>query len=56
MFERDLRLQARSKGVKFDSSGMTSLKDGSEVLAHSEQEVFDILGLDFIRQSRQRES
>jgi len=49
MFERDLRKWAKDKkGLKFDSTGITRQSDSSPVLAKSEMEVFDILGLPWI--------
>jgi len=49
LFERDLRSWAKAqKGLKFDSSGMTRRHDSRLFLPRSEQEVFDILGLDWI--------
>lgn len=49
MFERDLRLWAKTeKGMKFDSSGLTRRHDSRLFIPRSEEEVFDILGLDWI--------
>jgi len=49
MFERDLRLWAKKeKGMKFDSSGLTRRHDSKLFAPRSEEEVFDILGLDWI--------
>ncbi|KAJ6593470.1 hypothetical protein B0H19DRAFT_1090482 [Mycena capillaripes] len=48
MFERDLRLWAKERGMKFDSSGMTRRRDSKQYFPRSEQEVFDILGLEWI--------
>ncbi|KAF8161313.1 hypothetical protein B0H34DRAFT_840472 [Crassisporium funariophilum] len=49
MFQRDLRLWAKAeKGLKFDSSGLTRRHDSKLFVPRSEQEVFDILGLDWI--------
>jgi len=45
MFQRDLRLHAKSIGLKFNSSGITRRNNESVVVAHSEREVFEILGL-----------
>jgi len=48
-FERDLRLWAKDKkGMKFDSGGITYRENGFPVYAHSEQHVFEILGLPYI--------
>ncbi|KAJ7125118.1 hypothetical protein C8R44DRAFT_782368 [Mycena epipterygia] len=49
MFERDLRLWAKvERGLKFDSSGITRRRDSKQYFLHSEQEIFDILGLEWI--------
>ncbi|KAJ6589871.1 hypothetical protein DFH09DRAFT_976338 [Mycena vulgaris] len=49
MFERDLRLWAKvERGLKFDSSGITRRRDSKQYFPRSEQEVFDILGLEWI--------
>ncbi|KAF9777864.1 hypothetical protein BJ322DRAFT_514143 [Thelephora terrestris] len=48
MFQRDLRLHAKSKDLKFDSSGITRRTDESVIIAHSEKDVFEILGLPYI--------
>ncbi|CAA7260552.1 unnamed protein product [Cyclocybe aegerita] len=49
MFERDLRLWAKQeKGMKFDSSGLTRRHDSRLYIPRSEQEVFDILSLDWV--------
>ncbi|KAF4621400.1 hypothetical protein D9613_000864 [Agrocybe pediades] len=49
MFERDLRLWAKAeKGLKFDSSGLTRRHDSKLFIPRSEQDVFDILGLDWV--------
>ncbi|KAJ7287185.1 hypothetical protein C8J57DRAFT_1283139 [Mycena rebaudengoi] len=49
MFERDLRLWAKvEKGMKFDSSGMIRRRDSHPYFPRSEQDVFDILGLEWI--------
>ncbi|KAJ7270017.1 hypothetical protein B0H12DRAFT_1229275 [Mycena haematopus] len=49
MFERDLRLWAKlERGMKFDSSGITRRRDSKQYFPRSEQEVFDILGLEWI--------
>ncbi|KAF7362250.1 DNA-directed DNA/RNA polymerase mu [Mycena venus] len=48
-FERDLRLWAKvERGMKFDSSGITRRRDSKQYFPRSEQEVFDILGLEWI--------
>jgi len=49
MFQRDLRLHAKSKGLKFDSPGITLRIDESMIVAHSEKDVFEILGLPYIK-------
>ncbi|KAJ6491844.1 hypothetical protein C8R47DRAFT_1319589 [Mycena vitilis] len=48
MFERDLRLWAKERGMKFDSAGMTRRRDSKQYFPRSEQEVFDILGLEWM--------
>ncbi|KAJ6497660.1 hypothetical protein C8R45DRAFT_822634 [Mycena sanguinolenta] len=49
MFERDLRLWAKvERGMKFDSSGIIRRRDSKQYFPRSEQEVFDILGLEWI--------
>jgi len=49
LFERDLRSWAKhEKGLKFDSSGLTRRHDSKLFLPRSEEEVFEILGLDWI--------
>jgi len=48
MFERDLRLAAKSIGLKFDSSGITRRRDSQLFYPHSEKEVFDIIGLPWV--------
>ncbi|KAF8178646.1 hypothetical protein K438DRAFT_1726271 [Mycena galopus ATCC 62051] len=49
MFERDLRLWAkRERGMNFDSSGITRRRDSQQYFPRSEQEVFDILGLEWM--------
>ncbi|TFY83154.1 hypothetical protein EWM64_g845 [Hericium alpestre] len=48
MFERDLRLWAKQRGLKFDSSGMTRRRDSKHLYPQTEKEVFDILGLPWI--------
>jgi len=48
-FERDIRLWAKQKmQMKFDSSGITRLRDTKSILVHSEREVFKALGLDWV--------
>jgi len=42
-------LHAKSKGLKFDSSGITRRNNQSVIVAHSEKDVFEILGLPYIR-------
>jgi len=48
MFERDLRLAAKSIGLKFDSSGITRRRDSQLFYPRSEKEVFDIIGLPWV--------
>ncbi|KAJ7209759.1 hypothetical protein GGX14DRAFT_632007 [Mycena pura] len=48
MFERDLRLWAKERGMKFDSSGITRRRDSKQYFPHSEEDVFAILGLECI--------
>ncbi|KAF9451531.1 DNA polymerase mu [Macrolepiota fuliginosa MF-IS2] len=49
MFERDLRLWAKvEKGLKFDSSGLTRRHDSKLFVPKSEEDVFKILGLDWV--------
>ncbi|KAJ7496908.1 DNA polymerase mu [Mycena latifolia] len=49
MFERDLRLWAKvERDLKFDSSGITRRRDSKQYFPRSEEEVFDILGLEWI--------
>ncbi|KAJ6495814.1 hypothetical protein C8R47DRAFT_1069650 [Mycena vitilis] len=48
MFERDLRLWAKERGMKFDSAGMTRRRNSKQYFPRSEQEVFDILGLEWM--------
>jgi len=47
-FERDLRLWANQMGLRFDSAGICRLNDTTPIYAHSEQEVFDILSLQYV--------
>ncbi|KAF9486019.1 DNA polymerase mu [Pholiota conissans] len=49
LFERDLRLWAKTeKGMKFDSSGLTRRHDSKLFYPKSEEEVFSLLGLNWI--------
>ncbi|KAF9071631.1 hypothetical protein BDP27DRAFT_1218834 [Rhodocollybia butyracea] len=49
MFERDLRLWAKEKkGMKFDSSGISRRHDSKLYFPKSEEEVFELLDLEFI--------
>ncbi|KAA1470530.1 Nucleotidyltransferase [Dentipellis sp. KUC8613] len=48
MFERDLRLWAKGKGLKFDSSGITRRRDSKLIFPKTEKDVFDVLGLPWI--------
>ncbi|CAE7154066.1 unnamed protein product [Rhizoctonia solani] len=47
-FERDLRIHAKQQGLKFDSGGITQLKDSKPIVAYSEEEVFSKLGLKYV--------
>ncbi|KAG8889306.1 hypothetical protein FRB98_004923 [Tulasnella sp. 332] len=47
-FERDIRLWANQVGLRFDSTGICRLSDTKPIYAHSEEEVFDILGLEYV--------
>ncbi|KZO98779.1 Nucleotidyltransferase [Calocera viscosa TUFC12733] len=48
-FERDLRLWAKQEmGMKFDSSGLTRLRDTQPIYVDSEQQVFELLGLEYV--------
>lgn len=49
VFERDLRRFANTKGMRFDSGGLIRLDNWEEIETVSEQDVFDRLGLAFIR-------
>ncbi|KAJ3724399.1 hypothetical protein C8R42DRAFT_701765 [Lentinula raphanica] len=49
MFERDLKLWAKQEeGMKFDSSGITRRHDSKLYFPKSEQEVFELLHLEWI--------
>lgn len=48
MFERDLRMAAKSIGLKFDSTGITRRRDSKLFYPRSEKEVFDIIGLPWV--------
>ncbi|KAJ7772121.1 hypothetical protein DFH07DRAFT_734435 [Mycena maculata] len=48
MFERDLRLYAKERGLKFDSSGITRRRDSKAYIPRSEREVFTVLGLEWL--------
>ena len=50
MFERDLRRWARQQGLKFWSGNVMNRLDSTELPAYSEEEVFQLLGLDYIRE------
>lgn len=51
IFERDLRLWAdKMKGMKFDSGGLFERASSKEIIVHSEHEIFDVLGLEYIRE------
>ncbi|KAJ1309177.1 hypothetical protein OPQ81_004847 [Rhizoctonia solani] len=47
-FERDLRIHAKQQGLKFDSGGITRLRDSKPIVAYSEEEVFSKLDLKYI--------
>ncbi|KAG8985874.1 hypothetical protein FRB93_005600 [Tulasnella sp. JGI-2019a] len=47
-FERDIRLWANQVGLHFDSTGICRLSDTTPIYARSEQDVFDILGLEYV--------
>ncbi|KAF9512922.1 hypothetical protein BS47DRAFT_1344864 [Hydnum rufescens UP504] len=48
-FERDLRIWAKQeRGMKFDCSGITRVHNSEQVFVHSEEEVFQVLGLPWI--------
>ncbi|KZT61982.1 Nucleotidyltransferase [Calocera cornea HHB12733] len=57
-FERDLRLWAKQeilpahgrlgRGIKFDSSGLTRLRDTQPIYVDSEKQVFELLGLEYV--------
>lgn len=50
-FERDLRLYAdKVKGIKFDSGGLWQRSNSKEILVKTEKEIFDVLGLEYIRE------
>jgi DNA polymerase mu len=48
MFQRDLRLWCKEKGLKFDSSGITRRHDSKRFYPKSEVEVFEMVGLEWI--------
>lgn len=48
MFERDLRLWAKKRGLKFDSSGISRRHDSKLFYPKSEREVFELLGLAYV--------
>ncbi|KAH9050966.1 Nucleotidyltransferase [Lactarius deliciosus] len=45
---RDLRMAAKSIGLKFDSTGITRRRDSKLFYPRSEKEVFDIIGLPWV--------
>ncbi|KAF8605482.1 Nucleotidyltransferase [Ceratobasidium sp. AG-I] len=47
-FERDIRIHAKQKGLKFDSGGITQQRDSKPIIAYSEEAVFEALGLEYI--------
>ncbi|KZV99651.1 Nucleotidyltransferase [Exidia glandulosa HHB12029] len=48
MFERDLRLWAKEKNLKFNDSGLTRRVDTKLIPANDEREVFQLCGLEYI--------
>ncbi|KAG7449688.1 Nucleotidyltransferase [Guyanagaster necrorhizus] len=48
MFERDLRMWAKDRGFKFDSSGIVRRQDSHPYFPKSEAEVFELLELPWI--------
>lgn len=49
MFQRDLRRWAKDKKMlKFDSTGITHRWDSKQIVASSEEDVFRILGLEYV--------
>ncbi|SCZ87626.1 BZ3500_MvSof-1268-A1-R1_Chr2-2g05092 [Microbotryum saponariae] len=50
-FERDLRLQAKKKNLKFDSGGIHSRLTGEVIRAATEEDVFKVLGVPYLRMS-----
>ncbi|KAI0282848.1 hypothetical protein BGY98DRAFT_912143 [Russula aff. rugulosa BPL654] len=48
MFQRDLRLAAKSVGLKFDSSGFNRRRDSQLIFPRSEKEIFDIIGIPWV--------
>ncbi|KAK0454621.1 hypothetical protein EV421DRAFT_1758007 [Armillaria borealis] len=48
MFERDLRLWAKERGFKFDSSGIVRRQDSHPYFPNGEAEVFELLDLPWI--------
>lgn len=48
MFERDLRLWAKERGMKFDSSGITRRRDSKAFYPKTEREVFEIFDLEWV--------
>ncbi|SCV70470.1 BQ2448_1864 [Microbotryum intermedium] len=48
-FERDIRLHARKKNLKFDSGGIHSRATGEVIQAATEEDVFKVLGVPYLR-------
>lgn len=48
VFRKLLIFYRPRRAMKFDSSGITRLRDTKSIFAKNEQEVFDILGLEWI--------
>nr|GAT57865.1 predicted protein [Mycena chlorophos] len=48
MFERDLRLWAKERGLNFDSSGITRRSNGKQYFPQTEEDVFSVMGLGYL--------